>query len=86
MWADTVHGFKMFCVHEKSCKFILVTLKSEQNTKTYLKNDGDKRIEYYHADGRPHMVEDYDANGNLTMLQRYYYRDIRVPAEGGKEP
>lgn len=58
----------------------------EQNTKTYLKNDGDKRIEYYHLDGRPHMIENYDADGKLTMLQRYYYRDIRVPVEGGSAP
>ena len=37
-------------------------------------------------DGRLHAVEDYEADGSLTMLQRYYYRDIQVPAEGGENP
>lgn len=58
----------------------------ELGTKSYSKNDGGRRVETYHADGRLHAVEDYEANGNLTMLQRYYYRDIRVPAEGGTTP
>ena len=55
----------------------------ERNTMTYTKSDGGKRIEYYHADGWPHMIEDYDADGTLSMLQRYDYRDILVPVEGG---
>ena len=49
--------------------------------KTYHKKDGGRRVEYYHGDGRPHMIEDYDADGKLTMRQRYYYRDIQVPAK-----
>ena len=53
----------------------------EQGIKTYYKNDGGKRVEYFHGDGRPHMIEDYDADGKLTMLQRYYYQDILVPAK-----
>ena len=53
----------------------------ERGMKTYLKNDDGKRVEYYHADGRPHMIEDYDAEGKLTMLQRYYYQDILVPVK-----
>ena len=58
----------------------------QMHTKTTLKKDGGRRIEYYHADGMPHMIEDYSAEGKLTMLQRYYYRDIQVPAEGGENP
>ena len=53
----------------------------EQGMMTYHKNDGGRRVEYYHGDGRPHMIEDYDADGKLTMRQRYYYRDIQVPAK-----
>ena len=53
----------------------------EQGIKTYYKNDGGRRVEYFHGDGRPHMIEDYDADGKLTMLQRYYYQDILVPAK-----
>lgn len=53
----------------------------EQGMKTYHKKDGGRRVEYYHGDGRPHMIEDYDADGKLTMRQRYYYRDIQVPAK-----
>ena len=52
-----------------------------QGIKTYHKNDGGKRVEYFHGDGRPHKIEDYDADGKLTMLQRYYYQDILVPAK-----
>ena len=58
----------------------------EQYTMSYVKNDGGRRVEYYHPDGRLHAVEDYEADGSLTMLQRYYYRDILVPAEGGEHP
>ena len=57
------------------------TYDDEQNTMTTTKKDGGWRIEYYHADGRPHMIEDYDADGSLRMLQRYYYRDIQIPAK-----
>ena len=52
-----------------------------QGIKTYHKNDGGKRVEYFHGDGRPYKIEDYDADGKLTMLQRYYYQDILVPAK-----
>ena len=58
----------------------------EQYTKSYVKNDGGRRVEYYHPDGRLHMIEDYEADGKLRMLQRYYYRDILVPAEEGETP
>ena len=50
-------------------------------TRTVPQADGSKRIEYYHADGRPHMIEDYNSEGKLTMLQRYYYQDILIPAK-----
>ena len=53
----------------------------EQGVKTYHKNDGGRRVEYFHGDGRPYKIEDYDADGKLTMLQRYYYQDILVPAK-----
>ena len=33
-----MYGFKMLCVHKKSCKFISVKLKSEQCTDTYIIN------------------------------------------------
>ena len=42
-------------------------------------------MEYYHPDGRLHMIEDYEADGKLRMLQRYYYRDILVPASQDTE-
>ena len=58
----------------------------EQYTMSYVKNDGGRRVEYYHPDGRLHMIEDYEADGKLRMLQRYYYRDILVPAEEGETP
>ena len=51
------------------------------NTKTYFKNDGGKCVEHYHADGRPHMIEDFNADGKLSLLQRYYYPDIQVPTK-----
>lgn len=53
----------------------------EQGTMSYVTKDGSKRIEHYHADGRRHMIEDYSSDGSLRMLQRYYYRDIQVPAK-----
>ena len=53
----------------------------EQGIKTYHKNDGSRRVEYYDGDGRPHMIEDYSPEGELSMRQRYYYRDIQIPAE-----
>ena len=53
----------------------------EQGMMTYHKNDGGRRVEYYHGDGRPHMIEDYSPEGELSMRQRYYYRDIQIPAE-----
>lgn len=58
----------------------------ELGTKSYSKNDGGRRIEHYHADGMPHMIEDYSPEGKLTMLQRYYYRDILIPADKGEQP
>ncbi len=57
----------------------------ELSTKSYSKNDGGRRVETYHADGRLHAVEDYEADGSLTMLQRYYYQDILVPASQDTE-
>ena len=53
----------------------------EHGMMTYHKNDGGRRVEYFHGDGRPHKIEDYNADGKLTMLQRYYYQDILVPAK-----
>lgn len=56
------------------------------HTKTYEKNSGGKRVEYYHPDGRLHMIEDYNSDGTLSMLQQYTYRNLRVPSEGGTKP
>ena len=50
-------------------------------TRTVPQADGSKRIEYYHADGRPHMIENYNSEGKLSTLQRYYYQDILIPAK-----
>ena len=33
-----MYGFKMLCVHKKSCKFISVKLKSEQSADAYIVN------------------------------------------------
>ena len=48
---------------------------------TYRPNDR-VRIEYYDADGRLHYIEDYDDEGTISMVQRYYYTEIQVPADG----
>lgn len=53
----------------------------EAHTMTRQKGDGSRRVEYYHEDGRYHRIEDYSADGKLTMLQQYTYRDIQVPAD-----
>ena len=51
----------------------------EAHTMTCAQSDGGKRIEYYYPDGRPSLIEDYNQDGSLSMVQRYYYRDIQVP-------
>ena len=51
----------------------------ESHTMTYTKSGGGKRIEYYYPDGRPSLIEDYNEDGSLSMVQRYYYQDIQVP-------
>lgn len=53
-----------------------------EQTVTIGKTDGGKRVEYYAEDGRLELVEDYDSRGELTMIQHYIYREIRVPADG----
>lgn len=55
----------------------------ERNTRTIQKTDGGIRVECYLDDGRMYWIEDYDAEGNRTMLQQYFYTEIRVPAEEG---
>ena len=52
----------------------------EANTITTRRPDGHIRIEYRDGDGRLHMIEDYDTEGELTMVQQYYYQEIQVPA------
>ena len=58
----------------------------DTGTKSYQKSDGGRRVEVYDTDGRVHSIVDYDSEDNISMIQRYYYRDILVPAEGGNEP
>lgn len=58
----------------------------EAHTLTTLSSDGSKRVEYYHADGRLHMTEDYGSDGALLMYAMYYYQDILIPAEEGATP
>ena len=58
----------------------------EAHTKTTRRPDDRTRIEYYAADGRLILIEDYDETGEITMIQQYYYREILVPATGGEEP
>ena len=58
----------------------------DQGTKFFTKSDGSRRVEIYRTDGRIDTIVDYDAEDNVSMIQRYYYRDILVPAEGGNEP
>jgi len=53
----------------------------QANTMSCLKNDGGTRVEHYHPDGRLHMIVDYDSEGKISLLQRYTYRDIQVPAK-----
>lgn len=60
---------------------ITLTYDDEQHTTTRIDNDGDRRITYYDADGNIQLIEDYDAEGELTMTQQYFYREIRVPAD-----
>lgn len=51
----------------------------EAHTQTLHRPDGYIRIEYYDGDGRIHLIEDYDENGELTMVQMYFYKQIQVP-------
>ena len=51
------------------------------HTVTTTRPDGNVRIEYYHADGRLYMIEDYSEDGTISMLQQYYYQEIQVPAK-----
>ena len=58
----------------------------EAHTRTTRRPDGWVRIEYYDGDGRIHLIEDYDENGELTMVQMYFYKQIQVPITGKEEP
>ncbi len=60
---------------------ITYTYDDEAHTMTTQAKDGDIRIEYYTADGRISLIEDYNDEGELTMYQQYDYRDIRVPTK-----
>lgn len=56
----------------------------EANTVTTHRPNGYTRIEYYDADGRIHLIEDYTENGELSMVQQYYYQEILVPTKGAE--
>ena len=58
------------------------TYDDEANTMTTVKDGGGKRVKYYDADGRIHLIEENSEDGKLTMIQQYFYQDIRVPATG----
>lgn len=58
----------------------------EAHTMTFHRPDGQVRYEYYHPDGRPARIEDYNEAGDLSLVQEYTYRDIKIPAEGGNAP
>ena len=59
---------------------VTYTYDDEAHTKTIGRADGGTRIEYTDAEGRIHLIEDYDSEGELSMAQQYTYRDIRIPA------
>lgn len=61
---------------------VTYTYDDEAHTKTIGRADGGTRIEYSDAEGRIHLIEDYDSDGSLSMVQQYTYRDIRIPANG----
>lgn len=67
--------------HETTWEF-----DDEAHTMTTRRPDGQVRYQYFDAEGRLHMIEDYDETGELTMVQRYYYTQIRVPATGKEKP
>ena len=58
----------------------------DAHTCTIHRPDGRIRCEYFDAEGRIHLIEDYDIEGELTMVQRYTYTEIRVPVKGEDTP
>lgn len=58
----------------------------EANTMTYTRPDGWVRCEYYNADGQTVLIEDYDEEGRLSMVQRHTYQNIRIPVKGDDTP
>lgn len=58
------------------------TYTYDRNTRTITKPGGGTRVEYYNEDGTLSSIMDFDEDGELYMDQSYYYRDIRVPADG----
>ena len=58
----------------------------EANTVTTRRPDGQVRYQYYDAEGRIHLIEDYSEDGKLSMVQRYTYQEIQVPAKGEDNP
>lgn len=61
---------------------ITYSYDDEQNCKTIGKADGGRRVEYYREDGQVYLIEDYDPEGEISMVQQYIFRDILVPANG----
>ena len=58
----------------------------EAHTMTLQYPDGRVRYEYYNADGRPVLIEDYNSEGKLSFVQRYTYQNILVPVKGDDAP
>ena len=53
----------------------------EAHTMAHHRPDGSVRYEYYLPDGRLARIEDYNADGEISLVQKYTYRDIQVPAK-----
>lgn len=53
----------------------------EAHTMTHRRPDGQVRCEYYLPDGRLSRIEDYNTEGDISLIQKYTYRDIRIPAK-----
>lgn len=58
----------------------------EAHTRSYTKGDGSRRVEYSDGDGRLVLIEDYNSEGELSLVQRYTYQNIQVPVERGEAP
>lgn len=61
---------------------VTYTYDDEAHTRTISRADGGTRIEYSDSEGRIHLIEDYNEDSEMSMVQQYFYRGILVPASG----